>query len=107
MRSLPPEQRFNAALSDPAILEAVIAAPAGLSGLPIERHKALADDALKERYGEQLAEVSEVEEVYTTASSALGMAGGDLFKASGMRKEHFDELLGGLERSVDSRRRAA
>jgi hypothetical protein len=99
IRSLPSADKIAALLNhaDPKILDAVLDAPAALSGVP-EQHYAAAKEAREEQlFGPQLKEIEALQAVVDEASAAATIARGDLRSVTALDEREFESLVGPIE----------
>lgn len=97
--SLPPGQRpaFVIGAKDRRIAEAVLDAPAELSGLSAEVFGHVQKAYLETHFGEQHAEIEALEQAVESAAAAAQLARDDMMRASGMDARQFDEKLAPVE----------
>jgi hypothetical protein len=99
IRSLPSGDKIAALLkqADPKILDAVLDAPAALSGVP-EEHYARAKTAREEQlHGPQLREIEALQSVVDEANAAAQVARNDLVTTVEMDQASFDKLVVPIE----------
>jgi hypothetical protein len=95
IRGLSDKDRIAALLQqpDPKVLDAVLDAPAALSGVP-EQHYAAAKAAREEQlFGAQLAEIDALQAVVDEANAAATIARTDLATVVGMDHASFDQIM--------------
>jgi hypothetical protein len=95
IRSLPSTERIAALLTqpDPKILDAVLSAPAALSGVA-EQHYSAAKSAREEQlFGPQLAEIDALKAVVDEANAAATIARGDLRSVLQIEEREFSQLV--------------
>lgn len=108
LRSLPLDQRTTAAFNlarDPACAQAIIDAPAMLTGL-MQVHQdqireAYTEQVVEQAHGPRLREVEAMEEDYTAAQQVAIVLWNELQKASGMTVPAFAEFMAPLEAQAD------
>ena len=85
LRSLPEGQRWKQLdTADKSVREAIIFAPAALSGMPEDRHALLIQTVMQETHGAQLADLEGLEDAIENAEAAIQVAGQNLQTASGL-----------------------
>ena len=102
IRSLPSAEKIATLLNqpDPKILDAVLDAPAALSGVP-EQHYAAAKEAREEQlFGPQLKEIEALQAVVDEANAAATIARTDLATVVEMDQAAFDRLVVPIEKKT-------
>jgi hypothetical protein len=102
IRGLPSGDKIAALLkqADPKILDAVLDAPAALSGVP-EEHYARAKTAREEQlHGPQLREIDALKAVVDEANAAATIARADLAAVVEMDQASFDKLVMPIEKKA-------
>ena len=101
LRTLPEAERAFAA-RDPAISEAVFDGVPGLSGFKPSHFEAMKADRIKELHGPKLEELSALEDDYTAVVGMAGAVREELFKASGLTRQGFEDVMKPLEAAADA-----
>lgn len=90
LKTLPAEQRLRAAMDDPAITEAVLNAPAALSGLSAEHLGLVRDGHMEKTFGPQLADIEKREAVLEVINSAVEIATAQFRRETGLAENEID-----------------
>lgn len=100
VRSLPLADRMKAA-RDATIADALLDAPPVLSGLEPDFHAKLQDTRVRELHGPALAELDAQERDYREVEAVAVIVRNELFQASGLSREGFEEQMRPLEAEAD------
>lgn len=104
IRSLPPGQRITTAMemaADDEALDALLDAPAALSGLPAEQFKHLGDLYSQRHHGKRLAELEVMEEDAMVAKAGVDVVLNELKSASGLPDHEWDKHVSAVRGEVD------
>lgn len=104
VRSLPQGQRITAALElakDDDALDALLDAPAALSGLPVEQFKHLTDVFSQRHHGKRLAELEAMEKDAEVAKAGVDVVLGELKTAAGLPDHLWNEHVDAVRGEVD------
>jgi hypothetical protein len=90
---MPADERRKMALSgDPLLTEAIMNAPAYLSGLDDEVYSRIATQAVEESFGQHLKEIDVLEQTFETARAAVQTATDDVRRSTEFEPAEFARL---------------
>jgi hypothetical protein len=98
VRELPIEKRLDFANRHP---EAILDAPAELSGLPQDRFEAIRDEFIKSNFGPEIAEIEILDGDLATVRAAHDLALNELRANSGMSEQAFAKMVEKVTRETD------
>ncbi len=106
IRKTPMGQRLKVAselAADDEALDALMDAPAALSGLLPDQYGHLRDVYVKRRFGDQIVQVDALEKDCTEAGAAIDICMSTLRNASGMHEVEFKALVDKTQAEIDAR----
>jgi hypothetical protein len=98
IRSQDLKDRFVLAAEHP---EAVLDAPAALSGLPQDRYEAIRQDFIRSKFGAEVAEIELLDDDLAVAQVAHDMAIAELRENAGMSEQAFSKLTADCTLEMD------
>ena len=98
IRSQDLKDRFVLAAEHP---DAVLDAPAALSGLPQDRYEAIKQDFIRSKFGPEIAEIETLDEDLAVVRAAHDIAINELRENAGMGEQAFSKLVDSTTRETD------